>query len=198
MATVHIKGGPRWTKTIDVALCRGSHLFCETLWENVLGQSLKVQLEGAAASGRTAPTVSYRQIGRTGTKRSIQRQGTEGLTHHFYIECLQRTRKHRCRIVVLSLLPLCSIRWPRWQLADKRSRDNTLAHYNDMCVPHVFKNPVCFQCTAKGIYYWFTCGTTVQGQANSDKIYTQYWPNQRTAKATMPLIVAHWPNMKNI
>lgn len=193
-----MKRDPHWTKTIEVALCRGSHLFCETLWENVLGQSLKVQLEGAAASGRTAPTVSCRQIGRTGTKRSTQRQGTEGLTHHFYTERLQRTRKHRRRIVVLSLLPLCSIRWPRWQLADKRSRDNTLAHYNDMCVPHVFKTLFAFSALLRGSNTDLLVVQQVQGQANSDKIYTQYWPNQRTAKATMPLIVAHWPNMKNI
>lgn len=145
-----MKRDPHWTKTIDVALC--PRTFSQRVSQNkwLPRQSLKVQLEGAAASERTAPTVSCRQIGRTGTKRSIQRWGTEGLTHHFYIECLQRTRKHRCRLVVLRLLPLCSIRWLRWQLADKRSRDNTLAHYNDMCVPHVFKTLFAFSALLRG------------------------------------------------
>lgn len=94
------------------------------LW-NPLGKYSWAESQGTAGGSNgvreNSPDCLLRQIGRTGTKRSIQRQGTEGLTHHF-------------NRVVLSLLPLCSIRWPRWQLADKRSRDNTLAHYNHLCV----------------------------------------------------------------
>lgn len=93
------------------------------LW-NPLGKYSWAESQGTAGGSNgvreNSPDCLLRQIGRTGTKRSIERRGTEGLTHHFCIECLQRTGKHQCRIVVLSLLLLCSIRWPRWKLAHKK------------------------------------------------------------------------------